>query len=198
MPHNPRRLHEELIAAIPELEPVVGDSGIPEANLLLSSAGTSLTLTVPDSVTPAELDPVLAAHDPTPDPPPVTDYVGTTQVDAKVRTTDGTFHEVWRLGTAPKHTYRAILEMRATDATDQTTKGQQAVLMFKGLVGSVAQVGPTTVLWSAPDVGTTAWAIQAQVQGTDLVFGVRGAAGKTLDWSLAGEIVIFAPEGLEP
>jgi len=146
---------------------------------------------------PAELPPdavpVVNAHVA---PPSVIEHVETRTVSAVTRTTDGVFREIWRLSTTFKHIYRASLEMRATDATDGTTKAQQAVLVFKGLASSVVQVGTTTVLWSAPDAGTTAWAIQAQVQGQDLVFGVRGAAGKTIDWSLAGEVVIFAPEGL--
>jgi hypothetical protein len=53
------------------------------------------------------------------------------------------------------------------------------------------------VLWAAQDAAAAGWAIQAQAQGMELMFGVRGAAGKTIDWSLEGNAAIFAPEGLE-
>lgn len=142
---------------------------------------------------PTEAIPVVDAHVA---PPLVVEFVESRAVEAVTRTTDGAFREIWRIETSPRHSYRSALEMRATDAMDGTHKAQEARLVFKGLAGSVVQVGTTTVLWSAPDPGTTAWAIQAQAQGTALVFGVRGAAGRTIDWSLAGEVVIFAPEGL--
>jgi len=137
--------------------------------------------------------PVVDAHTA---PPLVVAYVETRSVAAVTRTTDGAFHEIWRLATAPKHVYRATLEMQATDASDGTTKAQQAVLVFKGTAAAVVQVGATVALWMAQDAAAAAWTIQAQVQGTELVFGVRGAAGKTIDWSLDGQVVIFAPAGL--
>jgi hypothetical protein len=196
-PHHLSKLSDELMAAVPSIAPVPGPDGVNMAVMTLSDdGGDVITMTVPDEADEAAIAAVVAAHDPTP-PPAVFDYVETLVVSAVARTTDGGFREIWRLPTSPKHTYRAALEMRATDAMDQTTKVQEARLVFKGLSGSVVQVGTTTVLWSAPDAGTTAWAIQAQAQGQDLVFGVRGAAGKTIDWSMSGEIVVFAPEGLQ-
>jgi hypothetical protein len=142
---------------------------------------------------PPEAGPVVDAHVA---PPLVVEYVETREVRAVTRTTDGAFKEVWRLTTQAKHVYRAALEIRATDATDGTTKAQEARLVFKGLASSVVQVGATAALWMAQDAAASAWAIQVQVQGVDLVFGVRGAAGKTVDWSLDGAVVIFASEGL--
>jgi hypothetical protein len=143
---------------------------------------------------PPEAQPVVDAHVA---PPRVVEYVETRAVSAVTRTTDGAFREIWRLATQPKHVYRAALEMRATDAADGTTKAQEARLVFKGTASTVVQVGATVVLWAAQDAAATGWAIQAQVQGTDLLFGVRGAAGKTIDWSLDGAVVVFAPSGLE-
>jgi len=142
---------------------------------------------------PAEATPVVNAHTA---PPRIVEHVETRAVEAVTSTTDGAFHELWRLPTAPKHTYRAMLELRATDRSDGTTKAQQAVLVFKGLASTVTQVGSTTVLWSAQDAAATGWAIQVQTQSTELVFGVRGAAGKTVDWSISGDLVVFSPEGL--
>lgn len=142
---------------------------------------------------PPSAGPVVDAHIA---PPLVMEYVETRAVDAVTRTTDGAFRAIWRLPTTPKHVYRAALEMRATDATDGTTKAQEARLVFKGLAASVVQVGATAVLWTAQDAAATGWAIQAQVDGAELVFGVRGAAGRTIDFSLSGAVVVFAPGGL--
>lgn len=143
---------------------------------------------------PPAAEPVVAAHVA---PPRVLEHVETREVDAVATTTDGAFLEIWRLTTRPNHVYRAALEMRATDALDGTTKMQEARLGFKGLSSSVAQVGATAVLWTAQDAAASGWAIQVQVQGQDLVFGVRATAGRTVGWSLAGDLVIFAPEGLD-
>lgn len=178
------------------------------AGILVTALGTS----GPNSATPAAPEnlftydaagaaaelppgsaPVVDAHVA---PPLVVDHVETRPVDVVTRTTDGVFRELWRLLTKPKHTYRAALELRATDATDGTTKAQEARLVFKGGAGSPVQVGATVVLWVAQDAAATGWTVQAQVQGAELVFGVRGAAGKTIDWSVTGELVVFSPEGL--
>lgn len=142
---------------------------------------------------PPEAGPVVDAHVA---PPPAVLYVRTVPVNAVVRTADGAVRELFRFATSPKHVYRAALEMRATDATDGTTKGQEARLVFKGLASSVVQVGATASLWAAQDAAATGWTIQVQAVGTELVFGVRGSAGRTVDWSLVGDLVDFAPAGL--
>lgn len=168
--------------------PGLGHAGTDDDGELWTYQGTAV------AELPAGAEPVVEAHVA---PPRVVEHVEVVAVTAVTRTTDGAFREIWRLKTTPRHAYRAALEMVAIDATDGTTKAQEARLVFKGTAGSVVQVGATVVLWAAQDAPATGWAIQAQVQGTDLVFGVRGAAGKTIDWSLEGQVVTFSPEGLD-
>jgi len=133
---------------------------------------------------------------PTPAEPPPVRYVDTVGQDAYVRTADGNFHELWRIPTTPKHVYVGQFRLTAVDAGDGTTKASQAIITFKATAAALAQVGSTVALWSCQDAGATGWAIQAQPQGTELVFGVRGAAGRTIDWRLAADLEEFAPEGL--
>jgi hypothetical protein len=178
------RLLQEELAAVGIVVPGLGFSG---DNIHTYDPGGAIV------DLPPEAAPVVDAHVA---PPLVVEYVETRTVSAVTRTTDAAFHEVWRLTTKPKHVYRAKFELRATDASDGTTKAQEAVLVFKGTAASPVQVGATTVLWAAQDAAATGWAIQAQVQGQDLVFGARGAAGKTVDWSLTGAVAAFGPEGL--
>lgn len=193
-------MHVDKRLDLPLLEQELTTAGVPVNGLGhhgTDTDGEVYTFTPTGEVLeiPAAGVPVVEAHVA---PPLVVEHVETRSVDAVARTTDGNFREIWRLSTAARHVYRAALELRATDAADGTTKAQEARLVFKGGAGSVVQVGTTAVLWAAQDAAATGWAIQVQVQGIDLVFGVRGAASKTIDWSLSGALVIFAPEGLEP
>ena len=69
-PHNLEKLHDELLAAIPALRPTEPDPrGRLLAAMLLTDQGDQITLQVPDRVTEADIDAVLAVHDPTPLPP---------------------------------------------------------------------------------------------------------------------------------
>lgn len=129
-------------------------------------------------------------------PPLVVEHAETRSVAAVLRTTDGAFHEVYRLPTAVNTIYRATFSMAAIDAASFDAKDSEARLIFKRVSTAPAQVGATVVLSNAQDAAASAWAIQAQVQGNDLVIGVRGAAGRTIDWILAGDVVVFAPGGL--
>jgi len=124
---------------------------------------------------PPEAVPVVDAHVA---PPPLVDYVGTVEQDRLLRTTDAAFHEIWRFATMNRHVYVGEFRMTAVDAGDGTTKASSAVITFKGLASSIVQVGTTAGLWTTQDANASAWAIQAQGQGTDLVIGVRGAAGR--------------------
>lgn len=63
--HRAGRLHEELLAAVAELQPVLGTDGRPSARLTFEHAGTDLWLTVPDDADEAAIAAVVAAHDPT-------------------------------------------------------------------------------------------------------------------------------------
>jgi hypothetical protein len=130
-----------------------------------------------------------------PEPPPIR-KAGVVMVDQEVRTTDDVPVEAFRFTTHPKHVYRATFRMAAIDATSGTTKDSEVRMTFKATAAALSQVGATAVLYSAPDTGTGAWAVQASVQFPDLVISVKGALGRTIDWLLTGEVGSYAPEGL--
>jgi len=142
---------------------------------------------------PPEADPVLAAHVA---PPLVTEYAGTVQASGVVRTTDAAMHEVFRFPTQTGCVYRATFSIIAVDAGDSTTKDAEARIVFKRPTTGLAQVGTTQVLSTAQDANASTWQIRAQPSGTDLIIGVSGAAGRTIDWILAGTVVTYAPGGL--
>lgn len=143
---------------------------------------------------PSEAQPVVDAHVP---PPLVYDYVRTAEVSSRFITTDGAFKEIYRLTTTPRTIYRATLSMEAVDAASIDVKDSEARLVYKNTGSALVPVGATIPLGTAQDAAASAWAIAAQIQGLDLVIGVRGAAGRTIDWVLQGQVVIFAPGGVQ-
>lgn len=142
---------------------------------------------------PPEARPVLDAHTA---PPPFVRYVGTAEQRSIVRTTDAALHELVRIATALKHVYVASVAVSAVDAGDGTTKATEARLTFKRTPSGLAQVGSTVALWTTQDAAASAWAIVAAPSGTDLQIGVRGAAGRTIDWAATVTVAEHAPEGL--
>ena len=132
----------------------------------------------------------------TPPPPPPIVYARLAPVDTRVRTTDDQPLEVFRFPAEVRHVYRAAFRMTAVDATSGATRDTEARMVFKRPGATLVQVGATVLLANFADTATTAWAIIPTVEGTDLVISVRGAAGRTVDWLLFGEIGTFAPEGL--
>lgn len=142
---------------------------------------------------PPEARPVVDAHVA---PPPFVRYVGTAEQRSIVRTTDATLHELVRIPTELKHVYLADVTVSAVDAGDGTTKASEARLTFKRTPSGLAQVGATVALWTTQDAAASTWAIVAAPSGTDLVIGVRGAAGRTVDWGATVVVAEHAPEGL--
>jgi hypothetical protein len=68
--HHLGKLHDELLAAIPALQPT-GTGDERQAVMTVSGDGQTLTLQVPDGADEAAIQAVVAAHDPTPPAPPV-------------------------------------------------------------------------------------------------------------------------------
>jgi hypothetical protein len=142
---------------------------------------------------PPAADPVVAAHTA---PPLAIEYAGTLVVDAVTRTTDAALTEVFRLPTTPRRLYRGTFQMMAIDAVSGAAKDVEARLVFRQQAGSAVQVGATVVLATIQDSAASNWAIQGSASGGEFVIGVRGAAGRTIDWLLRGSIATFAPDGL--
>jgi len=138
---------------------------------------------------------LAAGNTPLPAEPPPVQYVDTERRTQQIRTTDAQLHELWRFPTTVKHVYRATFNLMAVDAGDGTAKDSEARIVFKRTAAALAQVGTTVVLSACQDSGASSWAIQAQPDGTDLVIGVRGAAGRTIDWQIVGDVAVYSPEG---
>jgi hypothetical protein len=72
-PHHLGKLHDELLAAVPELAALERDDGSREAVFTLSGDGSRLELQVPDDLDQkaiAAIAAVVDAHEPSPPPPP--------------------------------------------------------------------------------------------------------------------------------
>lgn len=190
-PIDPRQLQDELVAAGVAI-PGIGTAGRPPYETGDKTVYTYDAEGAAADLPPAAI-PVLDAHTA---PPRVFDYVETQEVAARLTTTDATFREVYRLKTVAQTMYRATFSMSAIDAASFDAKDSQARLVFKRTATQLLQVGATIALGTAQDAAATSWAIAAQASGTDLVIGVRGAAGRTIDWILAGDVASFAPSGL--
>lgn len=131
----------------------------------------------------------------TPPPPPPIVYAQQQPIYAQVRTTDAVALEVFRYSCDARHLYRADLRVSGVDATSGAVKIMEGRFVWKR-PGAAAVVVGITVVSDIHDAAATNWAPNCQAQGTDIVFTVVGAAGRTIDWLLTGELGTFAPEGL--
>jgi hypothetical protein len=179
--------HELTAASVAHLGLVTQMTDVPgEVDVLTRDASGAFIDLPPDA------RPVIDAHVA---PPTFVEYVGRSEVRQTLRTTDAAFHEIARIPTALKHVYITEARLSAVDAGDGTTKATEARLVFKRAPSGLLQVGTTVALWTCQDSAAAAWAVQAQPAGTDLQIGVRGAAGRTIDWAVALVIDEHAPEG---
>jgi len=116
-------------------------------------------------------------------------------IDQRLRTTNATPAELWRATLAQRTGYRATLTLIAVDAGNGAVRTLEARVTAKRLTGSALLVGTPVVVSDQQDSGTSAWAITAAVSGNDFVVTVTGAAGRNIDWQLAGDVVSFTPGG---
>lgn len=128
------------------------------------------------------------------DPPPLV-YRDGLAIDQRLRTTNATPAELWRAALAQRTGYRASLTLIAVDAGNGAVRTIEARVTAKRLTGSALLVGTPVVVSDQQDSGTSAWAITAAVSGNDFVVTVTGAAGRNIDWQLAGDVVSFTPGG---
>ena len=187
---------------LPTLQAELAAAGLPVTSLGLSGElpddpGAQELFTYSGEGTPLDLPPaagpVVDAHVP---PPLVVEFAGRIEQERIERTTDASFHEVFRVPTVLKHVYDGTVSVIGIDAANGVTKSSTARLVFKHTPTGLVQVGSTVQLFNAEDTAASTWAIAAQVQGADLVIGVRGAAGRTIDWAVTGSVAFYAPDGL--
>jgi hypothetical protein len=188
MPHNAARLYDDLVAAIPALAPTNG-----AANLLISSDGNALQLTVPDSLNEALIPPVLAAHDPT--PTPITTAYRAVVVE-NFRTTDATITSMVLWPLAAQTLYTARFTMMAVDTVNGDCRVWYTKASAKRLGAGALLVGTPNIDTDHPNPGAASWAIAADTGGNNFRVRVTGAAGRTISWNLVGEVLRARPTGL--
>ena len=128
------------------------------------------------------------------DPAPLVYDDGLT-ISARLRTANATPAELWRATLAQRTGYRASLTLIAVDAGNGAVRTIEARITAKRLANGALLVGQPVVVADQQDSGTAAWAITANVSGTDVVVTVTGAAGRNIDWLLSGAVVSFTPGG---
>jgi hypothetical protein len=165
---------------------VVGDLGTAGDELVTYDAGGH-TVDVP-----AAMAPVLAAHVA---PAPITDYLRRASMQGRLRTTTATPAEIYHATLAPLTGYRVLATLLGVDAGNGDLRQMYASIVAKRLGGGALLVGAPVVLANHQDAGASTWAITAAVSGNDFTITVTGAAGRTIDWLLDGEIISFAPAG---
>jgi hypothetical protein len=141
---------------------------------------------------PLEAAPVVDAHMP---PPPIVGAVAVNPVTRRIRTTDATPSEVYRATLALLTGYWAGFRLVGIDAGNGTMRVISASIVAKRLGAGALLVGAPVVIANHADAAAAAWAITASVSGNDFVITVTGAAGRTIDWLLSGDIVAFTPGG---
>jgi hypothetical protein len=121
------------------------------------------------------------------DPPPLV-FTEDTRIAGSVRTTDATPTEVYRLPLLPLTGYTGVVVLIGVDTGNGAVRVIRASFAVKRLGGGALAVGAPVVLASHADAGATTWQIAASVGGNDALVTVTGAAGRTIDWSLSGQM----------
>lgn len=138
---------------------------------------------------------VAAGNTPTPaDPPPVI-YDGETRISSKIVTADGAPAELYRVTMAKLTGYVADLSVVGVDRGNGAMRTIRASLSAKRLSGAGTMVSAPVVMANHQEAASSGWSIGASIDGADFVVTVTGAAGRTIDWFLRGEVVSFTPAG---
>ena len=180
-------LQRELAAAgivVPGIGTTPADAG--QTNVFTyDPSGESIDL-------PPAAQPVLDAHVA---PPPLGDFADAAVVHAITRTTDDVAKEVFRFSCDVKRRYTASLTISGVDAANFVSRDMEGRFVWKRNTGNAIMVG-ITVVSSLGEAASNTWAPNALAAGTDIVFTVKGAAGRTIDWLLQGSVGVYAPDGL--
>ena len=189
--HNLSRLHGDLVAAIPALAGPVGADGLRQAVMALSGDGQTVTMSVPDDTDETAVQAVLAAH--VPEPLPITD--DHRKITAKIVTADASSAELYRVTMAKLSGYVADLTVVGVDRGNGAMRTIRASLAAKRLSGAGTMVSQPEVMANHQETGSSGWSIGASIDGADFVVTVTGAASRTIDWFLRGEVISFTPAG---
>jgi hypothetical protein len=139
---------------------------------------------------------VVAAHDASPDLPPVV-FSDEIPVDSGVVRTVGVAPSVILRRTLPPATGFVVeLVVIGVDAASFAARVQHARFSVKRQNAGALVVGAPAIDPPQADPATTSWSISGAAQGNDVIISVSGAANRTVDWTARGSVVRFAPGGL--
>lgn len=175
------QLHDELIVAFPQFASVMRVEG----------RGNDIILTVPDNADEGAIAAIVAAHVPRP-----TLVSGRTEIEVGVRTTNATPTDLFRRTLAPQTAYAAQLRLVALDMANGAMRRIRADVTAKRLNGAAILVDTVKVIANHQEAASSTWDVAAAVSGNDFVIRVTGAAGRTIEWRLSGDVERFAPAGL--
>lgn len=120
-----------------------------------------------------------------------------TQVSVEdFRTTNGTIATMVAWTLAVQTLYAARFVLTAIDVGNADCRVWTAKVSAKRVNNGALLVGTPSVETSHADAGAASWAIAADVNGNAFRVRVTGVNGRTLSWSLLGEIVRARPDGL--
>lgn len=123
-------------------------------------------------------------------------YSLTRPINARVKTTDAVATELYRSTLTPMTGYTALLRAIGVDSGNGACRVVLASVLVKRLNAGAVMVGTPIVLANHADTGATGWVLAASVSGNDFVVTVTGATGRTIDWSLGGDVQSFTPAGV--
>jgi hypothetical protein len=123
-------------------------------------------------------------------------YAETRNVHAVARTTDDVPKEVLRFACDQHRLYQASLTVSGIDDGTFASKIMEGRFTWKRVAAGAVMVG-VTVVSDIHDAAAAPLAPAAAAAGNDIVFTVKGVAGRTVDWLLAGTVAVYAPTGLE-
>lgn len=150
----------------------------------------------PDNADRQEYDRWLAdggVPDPA-DPLPV-HYAATENVNRQATTTDASDVEIFRFPVPQKRSYQGNLTIFGIDRGNFVSRTMEGRFAWKRTTTATAVMVGINVISTLGEAASSTWAPNAVAQGSDIVFTVRGAAGRTVDWQLTGVILGYAPDG---
>lgn len=130
------------------------------------------------------------------DPPPVQKSAILQVRVEDVRTTNGSQATLVSWPLAAQTLYTARFTITAIDTGNGDCRAWHATATAKRLNNGALLVGTPTAVSSHADAGAAAWALTADASGNAFRIRITGAAGRTISWSLLGEVVRARPDGL--
>lgn len=112
-----------------------------------------------------------------------------------VRTTNAASTEIGRFLVNAKSLYRVVFELNGISIDGVDTYYRQVIMIIKRVTTTPVIAGSAQVVAPITSNAGSNWSSSAVVFGNELVVSVGGQVGKTIDWELRLDVVLFTPEG---